>query len=52
MTDFCLTVLQKETTQLGFKGTIFREGRGGVGGGGSLRLGGEVQWMWDGENGK
>lgn len=26
MTDFCLAVLQEETTQLCFKGTIFREG--------------------------
>ena len=26
MTDFCLAVLQGETTQLCFKGTIFREG--------------------------
>lgn len=26
MTDFCLAVLQEETIQLCFKGTIFREG--------------------------
>ena len=29
MTDFCLAVLQEETTQLRFKGTIFRGGGGG-----------------------
>lgn len=56
MTDFCLAVLREETTQLCFKGTIFREGVGG--GGGSLRWGENrgaetdkaVQWVWD--NGK